>query len=35
MKKIILIAMTILLVSCKHGKQAEPQQKAVIDTAAI
>ena len=35
MKKIILIAITILLVSCKHGKQAELQQKTDIDTAAI
>ena len=34
-KKIILVALTTLLVSCKHGKQAEPQQKTGIDTAAI
>lgn len=35
MKKIILVTITTLLVSCKHGKQTEPQQTMGVDTAAI
>ena len=35
MKKIILVTITTLLVSCKHGKQAESQQTMGVDTAAI